>query len=1315
MRGLKEIVFEADGGQPSKINTIGKAAFASCEGLECISLPEGLAAIGESAFEDCLALQDVVLPMSLEEIGRAAFRYCRNLRMVSTGNKISKVGDYAFYTGSQGDILVDTQSEAIKSHDWENDRRTPTFSSASYIAGKSVRAGLFGNGLLAFAGTGEMENWTEGTLPWKDALKRVKSVQIGQGITSLGEWMAAGSAITEVMMGDNVRAIGSRAFSGCSQLTYIEIGSGVKYIGANAFWAPNMLQTVLVTENETAKQYNWAGDNRQTAEGVEVYKISGSVAAHLKDGILTIRGYGETGDYGSYNIPWKDQEITSAIVMEGIERIGNNCFRGFGGITSIQLPDSLESIGEYAFYECASLVEVDFPENMDSLGRDAFYHCTSLVSADLENVKLNAIPYNAFEGCTSLRSIQIPSSVERVESGAFKDCTQVNKLVLAEGVSYLGAEAFGGCENIKSIMIPRSLRSVGASGENGPFGAGLVSASFAARTRSIADGLFRGCSLLEDVAMPRTVSEIGGNAFRGCISLEKLQMPDSLYSIGGYAFYGCEKLKEIAWEEDLQVVGEYAFYGCASLEKAPLPSQLRNLGRYAFYGCSGLTEVSFGKELKKIESYSFYGTNLKQVNLPYKISSIESLAFAGNTGLNTITIPANTTDIAGNALDGVTGTVVGGAAGSAAESFAQDQGYAFQDGIAAKQLTYKEEEVTMAVGARKLLELEVSPFHMTDQIVWESEDGEVATITVDEGDPAIAQVHAKGAGQTKIVAKAGSLTAVCTVNVGKYVTSITIDPSYANITEIPGNVQLEASVYPRDAENGELVWKSSNENVATVSQDGLVASVGNGMARITAATSDNTVRSSCFVKVNVYVPVERVDIFEQELLLTGKERKLEASVLPANATNQEVVWSSSDETVAVVDNQGIVTPVAEGTAEVKAEAKDGGQYGVCQVTVKYVETPVTGVTLDKNEITLAEVGASEQLTAKVQPENAEIQEVEWYSENEKVAEVDENGLVTAKGGGITNIVVKTKDGGYEASCQVTAQSLIEKITLSQTELKLEKGETAVLTATLTPYNVLDSSVEWYSTNTNIVTVDKKGLVTAVADGKAAVKCRSLDGTNITAVCQVAVGKREPAPITPAPPKPSAPVTPKPEKPVDTRPVKKKVSGVKLNKKKVSIRVGSSMTLKTTVLPSDASDRRVKWSTGNGKVASVSQKGVVKAKKAGRAAITVRSVSDPRKKAICTITVNPKEKVKLTSIQAGKKNLTVKWKKLKASGCQIQCSLNKKFSPKKAVMVKGGKTGKGKVTGLKAGKKYFVRVRVYQVEGGKKYYGPWSLVKSKKTK
>ena len=435
---------------------------------------------------------------------------------------------------------------------------------------------------------------------------------------------------------------------------------------------------------------------------------------------------------------------------------------------------------------------------------------------------------------------------------------------------------------------------------------------------------------------------------------------------------------------------------------------------------------------------------------------------------------------------------------------------------------------------------------------------------------------------TATVAANGShekLVATCEVFVTIPVSGVTLSQ-----TELPlvkgATATLTATVVPSDATNQKVTWSSNNTSIAKV-ENGIVTAVSAGNATITVTTEDGNHTATC--EVTVTVPVTGVMLSQTELsLVKGATATLSAMVVPADATNKKVTWRSSNTSIATVEN-GIVTAVSAGNATITVTTEDGNHTATCEVTVT---VPATGVTLSQTELPLVK-GATATLRATVVPSDATNQKVRWSSNNTSVATV-ENGTVTAVSAGNATITVTTEDGNYTARCEVVVTDPIPVtgVTLSQTELPLVKRATATLAAKIVPSDATNQKVTWRSTNTSVATVEN-GTVTAVSAGNATITVTTEDG-NYTARCEVVV--TDPIPV----------------------------SGVSLSQTELSLVKGATATLTATVVPSDATNQKVRWRSSNTSIATV-ENGTVTAVSGGTATITV-TTEDGNHTATCEVTV-----------------------------------------------------------------------------------------------
>jgi uncharacterized protein YjdB len=332
------------------------------------------------------------------------------------------------------------------------------------------------------------------------------------------------------------------------------------------------------------------------------------------------------------------------------------------------------------------------------------------------------------------------------------------------------------------------------------------------------------------------------------------------------------------------------------------------------------------------------------------------------------------------------------------------------------------------------------------------------------------------------------------------------------------------------------------------------------------------------------VQVSELRLSESDLTLCkGDTIVLGATLIPVNAQNRHITWSSGDSSVCTVTQTGVVSAIAPGETSITAIAESGAM-AVCRVTVI---SPVTSVSLNLSQITMIP-GATEQLTATVFPEDADNKSVLWVSSNPEVCTVDNSGKVTAVSAGQSTITVMTLDGGLYAECVIQVTVPVTGITLDKTQLKLSKGATDTLTATIWPSNASCPDVLWASSDSSVCSVDETGHIQAKAVGSAVISATTKDGA-YTATCHVNV---------------AVPVT-----------------GVMVTPSTLTLKQGTSTSLSAVVLPDDATDQTISWSSSDSSIASVDSDGNVTAVNVGTATITA-TTNDGGYTSSCVVTVKP---------------------------------------------------------------------------------------------
>ncbi len=493
--------------------------------------------------------------------------------------------------------------------------------------------------------------------------------------------------------------------------------------------------------------------------------------------------------------------------------------------------------------------------------------------------------------------------------------------------------------------------------------------------------------------------------------------------------------------------------------------------------------------------------------------------------------------------------------------------------------------------AAKTLTATISPSNTTDKsVTWSSDDTDVATV-----DALTGEVTPQGVGSCYVIVTCNadiSIKDTCLVTVDAdvtLVTGVTLTPEVAEIT-INEEVTLSASVEPSNATDKSVSWQSLDESVATVS-NGVVTGVAIGTTQIVVTTNDGDFTDTCEVTVtsldvtDIIVSHEGIDLASgEEIILNTASSSitLSAEVLPADATDKTVSWSSDNTDAVTVSNSGVVNVEGLGSAIVTVTANDGSDVTeTVAITVEAV--PVTGVVLDQTELSLSATSSAVQLSATVEPEDATNKKVSWESSDTDVVTVT-NGLVEVVGVGSATITVTTEDGGHQATCMVEVSAIpVTDIIVSYEGDDLASGEEIILNTSsssttlsveVLPTDASDKTVSWSSDDIDVVTVSNSGVVNVEGVGTAIVTVTANDGSGVTETVAITV---EAVPVT----------------------------GITTDVTELTLTVGSSNgVINETVQPIDATNKNVTWSSQNPDVATVDQDGIVTPISEGNTVITV---------------------------------------------------------------------------------------------------------------
>jgi uncharacterized protein YjdB len=876
--------------------------------------------------------------------------------------------------------------------------------------------------------------------------------------------------------------------------------------------------------------------------------------------------YNENTD-GTVSVTFKDSNynsysgnvnIPNVITYYGdtipVKSIGLFAFKNCENLINVTIPKSITTIGDFAFQNCTGLKSLDVPNSVSTIKTGAFSGCTGLTSFIIPN-GLDSIDSGVFAYCTGISEIVIPGSVKVVGWESFYKCTGLVNVTIPNSVCIIELQAFMGCTSLTSIFIPNSVYSIAGSAFSGC--TSLVEMIVAnnnpqydsrdncnAIIETSSNTLITGC---KSTVIPNSITSIGRSAFDGCTGLTNITIPSSVTSIGRFAFSGCTGLTFLTIPSPVTSIGELAFSGCSSLEtlnfnamscadfssttsygpfhglnvstinignnvqripayfvpeltnltSITIPNSVTYIGNGAFQGCSSLTNLNFNAiSCTDFSTSPFINTFISTIQIGNDVQKIPANFVKDLTALRTVTIGNSVTNIGNSAFSRCT-SMTDVSIGNSVSSIGNSAFYGCTSltnlSIPASVRTINSKAFYDCSGLESVYSYAENPPVMESSDCFNCYNSSTLYVPYDVLYPYQNTNYWKNFYQ------------ICGVDADG---NVLVDGITLNTTNLSLNVnqtyKLTATISPDCAANPRIIWSSSNASVATVDSVGFVTAIADGTAIITATTTDGSnLSASCVVTVSS-IPVTSISLNKTNLTLDVNETyRLTATVLPYNATNKVVSWSSSNPDVATVSSSGLVTPVAPGSATITATTTDGTNLSAsCQVTVV---KQIKSLALSESSLTLT-LPETAQLTAFITPSDATNPVLNWTSSKPSIATVDSNGHITSVSVGTTTITATTTDGtNLSATCQVTVvKQFVTSITLNESSLVMHIGDTFQLIANVQPENASNPTLSWTTGNSSIVSVDNNGLVSAVSGGTTYVRASAQDGSYCWTNCQIEV-------------------------------------------------------------------------------------------------------------------------------------------------------------------------------------------------------------------
>ena len=860
---------------PDSVTTLEKEAFAECPNLETVILSKNLTQLADSSFSGCSSLNNVVLPDAMTHLNDRAFADCTSLKEITLSKNLETFGESVF-SGCASLETITIPKSVTGSTGGGFYASRGVFHNCPKLKEVILEEGITVVPAHLFLGNSSLE-----------------TVTIPNTVTTIQtEAFRHAQALTQIVIPDSVTTLEKEAFAECPNLETVSLSKNLTQLADSAFSGCSSLNNVVLPDAMTHLNHRAFADCTSLTEvtlskGLETLGDAVfSGCASLETITIPKSVTGSTGDgfYASQGVFHNCPKLKEVILEEGITVVPAHLLLGNSSVETITIPSTVTTIQTEAFRYAEALTQIVIPDSVTVIESEAFLEAINLVSVTLSQ-NLTKLEDQTFSGCTSLDNVVLPDSITRLGAYVFRTCSDMTNITLSKNLTYIDRLAFEDCTSLESIVIPEG------------------------------------------------VTFLGERCFKNCTALTSVTLPGSVAEIPSDAFYNCDGLTDIHIPQGVTTVKESAFYDCDALHTVTMANSVTKLERSVFEECGALKNVTLSQCLTAIPEKAFkLCAELETIVIPHNVTSIGREAFHSSPKLAKVVTYAPLNNIPSSAFSYKSTTVFSGVEGSDTQTWCASNGYQFQvNDVAVTGVTLEEANATIAKGKTYTLIPNVAPAGAGYTISYKSSKDTVATVD------ATGKITAVGVGTATIKVTAGGKSASFKITVTQEVTRIWLNTARLDL-QVPATYQLTASVRPEDASNQTLTWTSSNEAAATVDENGLVTAVGNGTAVITATTNDGSnLSTSCTVTVTDpnNIPVNRITLNQTQAELEALDPlQLTATVAPNNAANKALVWSSSDEAIAKVDENGKVTAVAKGTAVITATAADGsGVSASCNVTV----------------------------------------------------------------------------------------------------------------------------------------------------------------------------------------------------------------------------------------------------------------------------------------------------------------------------------------------------------------------------------------------
>lgn len=734
---LESVTFLTDENGNSGLTTINKWIFYNCPKLSNIELPFSVTTIGERVFYGT-GIKEFKISKNVSSINKNTFDNCKKLEAITVdadnstyydicGIVYLKADDSQYITPANygnGDIVIPEGVKVIKKQMFQNKSgltsvviatsvetieedafyNCPNLTSITFKSGSKLKK-LDG---YAFQRTGIVEI----TLPssveeiastvFKDCSKLARiNVEEGNkkfysldgilvdmntqevhtkpsahgseislvGAKAIPKRLFYNSSISSITIPATVEIIADDAFYYCSYLNSVtfESGSKLQSIGSNAFYG-NRFTEITIPKSVTSISQDAFNNNYSFAN---IYVEAGNTKFKSVNGVL----------YTSAGAEWIRPYASTAKreLVEGVTELTADFYKGDTSITEITIPKSVEKINSNAFEGCTSLKTIKFVSGskLKKIGSEAFKN-TALTSIVLPD-GVTELGYGAFRGCSSLQSVTLGKNITSIESNTFYDCSNLATVKIAGKITKVGDYAFYYCTSLKAVSLPATVTSIGNRAFYGD--SMLTTCALPAGLVSLGTYSFSKTSI-GSVTTPVTLTSIGTYAFGDCSALKTVNVKGKY--LGTSMFENCTSLSKVTLAAGITTIPSSCFGSCKNLSAITLPATVTSIGKYAFE-YSKLAKVIIPEGVTCISNYAFYScANLTEVSFKGDVTTIGDGAFSYCEKLSSFNIPKTVTSIGNSAFSGCKNIKIS----SVPKGVTSLGDYVFRDCVAIKSMSF---------------------------------------------------------------------------------------------------------------------------------------------------------------------------------------------------------------------------------------------------------------------------------------------------------------------------------------------------------------------------------------------------------------------------------------------------------------------------------------------------------------------------------------------------------------------------------------------------------------------------------------------------